>query len=571
MPAVDTSDIAKLISKLDDIEVCSADEIYDAGDLVSPDDSPTATVLIHQYEQVVVKSLITSFGLDGILFHDKKGGDVDTLVTVRDPTVEYADKANKEAYNNRGDYDSHAVHSDARYIAANRGFKAEKKAGNLYDAYTGKKFALNADTNLDHIVSAKEIHDDPARVLAGIRTEEAANVSSNFAMTEGSINKSKNALSAEAYMERLNSRKDDRRARMEELRGRTSLTDKERKELSKLEKLDSVDGRRLMARDRASRADYNRRLARAYYTSPKFLKSTASAALSSGAKMGMRQTLGLILTEVWCAVREEFPKIMERMRGNFELGKFLSGIADAFKKAFQNVKEKFKTLIASFRDGALSGILASITTTIINMFFATAKNIARILRETWSSLLEAFKILFLNPDDLSWRERLKAATKVIAVAVSVIVGGLVQEWVSKFTASLPLGDVISIFVGSLVSGILSVSFVYFLDHSEIIKKLTAFLDSLFTNEFRRTVEFFKEVNVKLDRYLAELAQIDYATFGREIIAFREINARLYAAKDERELNGVLRAVVKERGISMPYEDFAGLDAFMTNKRAVLVI
>ena len=123
----------------------------------------------------------------------------------------------------------------------------------------------------------------------------------------------------------------------------------------------------------------------------------------------------------------------------------------------------------------------------------------------------------------------------------------------------------------MVSSILSVSFVYFLDHSEIIKKLTASLDSIFTNEFRRSVEFFKEVNTKLDRYLAELARIDYSTFAREIIAFREIKARLYATKNERELNSVLRAVVKEQEISMPYENLAGLDTFMTNKRAVFVI
>lgn len=123
----------------------------------------------------------------------------------------------------------------------------------------------------------------------------------------------------------------------------------------------------------------------------------------------------------------------------------------------------------------------------------------------------------------------------------------------------------------MVSSILSVSFVYFLDHSEIIKKLTASLDSIFTNEFRRSVEFFKEVNTKLDRYFAELARIDYSTFAREIIAFREIKARLYATKNERELNSVLRAVVKEQGISMPYENLAGLDTFMTNKRAVFVI
>ena len=75
-----------------------------------------------------MKSLITSFGLDEILFQDKKGGDVDTLVTVRDSSVGYSDKANEVAYNNRGGYNSHAVHSDTRYINANREFKAARKA-----------------------------------------------------------------------------------------------------------------------------------------------------------------------------------------------------------------------------------------------------------------------------------------------------------------------------------------------------------------------------------------------------------------------------------------------------------
>ena len=575
MSSVDTSDIAVVLKELDSVDICTVPEILDADESVSLGDSPTATVLIHQYEQVVVKSLITSFGLDGILFHDRAGGDVDTLVTVRTDGIGYADKTNEEAYNNRGDYDKHAKYAahggDPRYRAINSGFSAAKKAGKLYDAYTGQKFARNANINLEHVISAKEAHDDPARVLAELSTEDLVNTTSNLVPIEETVNKSKKEKSVTDYLAWLDSKKEFRQNRIQELSNRSELSDKERKELHKLKQQDIVDGRRVMARDRASRAAYERRLAVTYYTSPKFLKSTAGAALSSGAKMGVRQALGLLLTEVWCAVREEFPKIVERMKGNFELGKFLSGIAEAFKKAFQSVKEKFKALIASFKDGALSGILASITTTVINMFTATAKNIGRILRETWSSLLEAFKILFLNPDDLSWGERLRAAAKVIAVAVSVIAGGLVQEWVSKFTASLPLGDVISVFVGSLVSGILSVSFVYFLDHSEIIKKLTAFLDSLFTNEFRHTVEFFKEVNMKLDRYLAELAQIDYAAFAREIVSFREINARFFAVKDERELNSVLHAIVRERGISLPYEDLAGLDRFMMDRNAVLVV
>ena len=75
----------------------------------------------------------------------------------------------------------------------------------------------------------------------------------------------------------------------------------------------------------------------------------------------------------------------------------------------------------------------------------------------------------------------------------------------------------------------------------------------------------------MDKYLAELAKIDYETFAREIIVFREINARLNAAGDERELNIVLHAVIKERGVALPYEDLRGLDHFMNDKNAVLVI
>ena len=486
MPEVDVKDIKGFLKELDDVNAYFEEEIAELLEEGDRANSPTANTLIHQYEQVVVKSLITSFGLESILFHDKAGGDVDTIVTVRDKNIAYADKSNEHAYNNRGDYDSHAVHSDKTYIAENRKYQEAKKAGNLTDAYTGEKFDRNAHVDLDHVISGKEAHDDPARVLAGLTTEELVNTSDNLVPTDKSINRSKKDSSAPEFQERLDRQSSERQARMQELRDKPSLSDKEKSELHKLEQLDSVDRRKLAARDKKARASYERRLARTYYTSQKFLKSTATAALTAGAKMGIRQTLGLILTEVWCAVREDFPEIMERMKGNFQLGEFLSSVAESFKRAFKNVREKFHKLIASFKDGLVSGILSSITTTIINMFTVTAKNVGRILRECWSSLVEAFRILFLNPDNLSWAERFKAAAKVIAVAVSVILGGIVQEAVSKMNlVAVPvLSDVIPVFLGSLASGILSVSLIYFLDHSDIIEKLKDFLDSFFASEFR---------------------------------------------------------------------------------------
>lgn len=533
-------DIASIVRELDSVEIYAESEIAGLSDSEQAANSPTANTLINQYEQVVVRSLITSFGLDGILFHDKAGGDVDTLETVRTEGIAYASKTNEAAYMNRGAYDSHSVHSDAGYISRNRELSALKKSGNLTDAYTGQKFAPNAKTDLDHVISAKEIHDEPARVLAGLSTEELANTPDNLYMTSSSINRSKNAYSASEFMDRPGSKRY------------------------------GVDGRRLMARDKASRAAYNRRLAGAYYTSSGFLKSATGAALNSGVKMGIRQAVGLVLTEVWCSVREDFARIAESFR-NFELGEFLHRISDSFKRAFKRAGEKFGHLISSFKDGLLSGVLASVSTTLINMFAATAKNIARVLRECFSSLLQAFKILFLNPDNLSWAERFRAVAKVIAVSVSVILGGLVQEAVSKMSVGIPvLGDVLPVFVGTLVSGILSVSLIYFLDRSEIFRKVAEFLESFFKSGFERTVEFFRDVNIRLDKYMAELAKIDYATFAREIVSVSEINARIYAAKSELELNTVLHAVVKERGISLPYEDLAGLDKFMLDPNTRLV-
>lgn len=577
MPTVDTSDITTFLKDLDRTIVYSEDEIdglEGLSDVDMANNGSTANILIHQYEQVVVRSLITSFGLDKILFADMIGGDVDMILNVRNKDRGFADKANEEAYNNRGKYDkqkSKDVHADKRYTELSKKNKEAKKAGNLEDAYRGKKFKPNDKTNLDHVISAKEIHDDPARILAGRSTEEAANIPDNLIEIDAIVNASKNDDSASDFLARINANKEKRKTRIQVLKEKGTLTDKEKNELHKLERLDEVDGDKLMAKDKAAREAYDLELARAYYTSPKFLKAATVDVMKKGFKMGLREALGIVLTEVWCAIREDFSKIIASMK-EFDLEKFLRRIAKSFKKAFQRAADKFKTLIASFAKGALAGALSSISNTIMNMFFVTAKNVARILRESWSSLLDASRILFLNPDNLSWGERIRAATKVIAVAVSVILGGIIQECVSKLNIGIPeLGDVLSIFLGVLVTGVLSITLVYFLDNSEIVNKLVKFLDDITKSDLERTVESFKQVNKKLDMYLAELTKINYSTFSREIIVFRVINDRLCMARNDRELNSVLRAVVKERGISMPYDDLKGLDDFMLDEDAVLVV
>src|SRR5690606_29951260 len=150
------------------------------------------------------------------------------------------------------------------------------------------------------------------------------------------------------------------------------------------------------------------------------------------------------------------------------------------KRAFEKIKRQYKTLLQQFQSGLLAGILSSVMNTLINIFFTTAKNVGKILRETWVSITEAVNTLSFNPDHLPCGELLSAVVKVLGTGVAVSAGVLIQEAVGKLPAlQLPvINEVLPLFVGSMASGLLSITLVYFLDHSPLINKLVAFANHL---------------------------------------------------------------------------------------------
>ena len=75
----------------------------------------------------------------------------------------------------------------------------------LEDEYTGKTIHFYAPSDdiqasLDHIISAKEVHDDRGRVLSGLDSVSLADSPENFAWTNNSLNKSMQYDSAEEYI-----------------------------------------------------------------------------------------------------------------------------------------------------------------------------------------------------------------------------------------------------------------------------------------------------------------------------------------------------------------------------------
>jgi hypothetical protein len=304
--------------------------------------------IFKQYERVIVESLISSFGLD-FLVKDQHGGDVDTIHNVRkiskDEKMTYKNEMNQSNYDNRGNYNSSEYHSDKRYIEKNRQVKKDKENGNLYDAYTGEKIRVNEKSDLDHVMSAKEIHDDRGRVLAGLKGTDLANSEENLNATNPRTNRTKKADSMDKFLDKYGD----------------EYTDEQKANMKKS--------------DAIARKSYEAKLAKAYYTSPQFGKDVTFAAGNVGVRMGLRQALGFVFAEMWFAVKEEFEKVGRE----FDFGKLLTAIGNGIKRGFENAKGKYKELFEKFKEGAIAGALSSLTTTLCNIFFTTAKNVVKVI------------------------------------------------------------------------------------------------------------------------------------------------------------------------------------------------
>lgn len=164
---------------------------------------PTLSDLMENYEATILQTILATFGLD-FLKKYQHGGDVDTVHNVdqigKDPLMTYKNKKNETDYNNRGEYNSKDYHANPAYKEKNRDYSRQQKQGTLKDGYTGKAISRNQSYDQDHVMSAKEVHDNPARILAGLNGPDLANKKENLVATEPSINRSKKADSVDEHL-----------------------------------------------------------------------------------------------------------------------------------------------------------------------------------------------------------------------------------------------------------------------------------------------------------------------------------------------------------------------------------
>ena len=511
-----------------------------------------------QYERVIIRSLITSFGLD-FLVKDQHGGDVDTVHNVRqignDPNMKYKNKQNETDYEKREKYDTHAYHNDPRFKEKKRqakqdydtnGIKQEDGyvPGNTVIPRNNKTIPRGQQGQVDHKIPGHKISNDRGRVLSGLDGVELANSPENLVFTNAALNLNKRDMTVEEYI-----------SWCEENPDKVNWRGK------KGEPLPEEVKQKLREEYNESKKAYDAKIERAYYTSSKFAKDTAVAAGKIGAQMGLREVLGFVFAEVWFTVKEE----LQNMPENSELIDMLKTAGNGIKKGFENARKKYKEIMEKLQEGFVAGALSSITTTICNIFFTTAKNLVKCIRQIWASIVQAGKVLLFNPDNLMFGERIKTATVILGTGASVLVGTAVGEAISKTPiGAIPvIGTSVSIFCSSLVSGLMSCTLLICLDRSKLINSVIKALNAIPSeaNNYRKIAE-------AMEQLAAKFANLDIDKFKAETKKYASISNSISKANTEEELNHILMDAYRNSGISIPWKgDF---DSFMSNKSNHLV-
>jgi hypothetical protein len=422
--------------------------------------------LIADCKKDVINSIVTPFGLGKIVAaYDKVGGNVDTIHNVRDGV--YATEEERQAYENRGAYNSDEYHKDPDFIAINRQYSSERKNGNAIDYMTGDVLNPNESHHLDHIVSAKENHDDAGRVLAELSGSELANTEINLNSTIPGHNTSKKADPMDVFLEKKN----QRIQKIDELKSRKDLSVKEQNELRKLEELAKIDDQKALEADKEAREARDKKINEAYYTSKKFVTNVAVEGVSEGSKMGMQQAIGLVMTEFFTALFDEILDIYKNgFSSGFEEEKFLKVLQKRLKRIAKRIEAKWKDVAIAFKDGFLSGFISNLATTAINMFVTTGKRLVRIIREGMFALLKAIKTVIFPPENLSYEEAIHEAKKIFASGIIITLGVIVEQYIDtliKGTVVLePFADILTtIFVGA-ITGLAVTMTVYYLDQKK---------------------------------------------------------------------------------------------------------
>lgn len=373
--------------------------------------------------------------------------------------VEKYDREHPESYKEVGK----EVMQDKRYKDENKKMRDQQQAGNLKDAYTGKKLNHKDKANLDHVVTRKELYENKRRKQANLDVKDLANKKENLQATNESLNKSKKEKSNKQYLENRETReqglireneKKNKKVDESNMSETEKRLQKEKNNKRLQDKLDA-DNKLMMDADKTARKAINKKIA------IEGTKQVGVKAVKDSIKAMVVNSLFALLKEIMNGLIRFFKEKSK----SFKV--FLAQMKEAIKRFFKNISSFLKSGVSTF----LGTIVTEIFEPIIDIF----GKISGLLKQGIHSLIDVFKYLRdKNNKDKSLAIKVAQVGKILTS--TLVAGGAIMlgEIFEKLLLGIPgmqitiplmgtIANVVGLFLASLVSGLVGAIILNFID------------------------------------------------------------------------------------------------------------
>lgn len=351
--------------------------------------------------------------------------------------IQAYDKTHPKSYNKEI---GNAILSDDKYKQAHNAMKQRQADGTLIDTYTGKKLSATDKSNLDHVVSRKELYENARRKQANIETKDLANKKENLVPTSEAINKGKRDLSNQEYVANRERLEENYKERIERTKKKIDASNKseaekkiERQKVDKnLQNRLDADDQLMLDADKKARQAINRDIACGV------AKQTAKKAGIDALKMVAVSALFDLLKSVINGLIRFFREKQKTFQ------RFLEEMKGAIKKFVSHISNLVSTGASSF----IGTVVSEIFGPIVSMF----KKLTSFIKQGASTLLEAIRYL-ADKENKNKPLSIKIAQvgKIVTaglVAAGAIIGGDIFE---KILLQIPVMAVEIPFLGSIAN------------------------------------------------------------------------------------------------------------------------
>ncbi len=313
--------------------------------------------------------------------------------------------------------------------------EATNEHGQIQDANTGR-YHDAAEMDWDHIKPIKNAHDEGGFMLSKVEKSSLGTDEDNLMFTHRSINRSKGAQTQEDFIEKSdNPNLDGRRTKPAHNRGE--------KAVGKYIPQDSTEKAAWVA------------------------KRGLGDGLKTGKSQGIQQALGVCISELISALFAEVKDCLANGFNPKDNDSWLESLKIRFKRVGKRVTSKWKLVLEAFGQGFLSGLISGVTTALLNLIVRTSKNMVRLIREGFMSLMKALQVLLFPPDGVTLKQAAHEASKLLATGVVTSGMILLGEHLANLLAAIPFSDTISVVLTGVLSGIGSLLVVYMLDKLDL--------------------------------------------------------------------------------------------------------